>query len=77
MPRKKINLTPNEEVPRVLQWAGRQGFADVPEIVALHDSPSDHAIQCAITWAEGRVTIGSVTTLSVWLWVAYRARGNT
>jgi hypothetical protein len=54
MPRKKLHLTPSEEVSRVLQWAEQQGFADEPAILGLRDSATDYAFQLAITWAEGR-----------------------
>ncbi len=54
MPRKKLHLTPSEELSRILQWAELQGFADEPAIAALRGGATDHAFQLAITWAEGR-----------------------
>jgi hypothetical protein len=35
MARKKLHLTPSEELSRILQWAELQGSADEPAIAAL------------------------------------------
>jgi hypothetical protein len=48
---------------RVLQWAERQGFADVPALVALRASRTDHAIESAITWAEDQQFFNIATAL--------------
>jgi hypothetical protein len=51
-PKKPENRTAREEIASVIDWAERQGYADVPAIAALRHHPTPATVLAAIQWAD-------------------------
>jgi hypothetical protein len=50
--KKPENQTAREEIADVIKWADRQGYGDVPAILALRHEPTPGTVLAAIQWAD-------------------------